>query len=540
MSGCKPLLIFKTNLKISKLPMINDKINTIKKIIQQTIKETLSQPLDRLTITVLAVVSVLIIMLLWNGSHTAPRVRDFTWQDKQIGADDISFILTFSRPMNRASVEENLKIEPILPGKFSWSGRRMSYRLLSPAPYGMSYQIKLEGAKDRFSSEEKEPVTIQPFKSKFRSRDQAFVYLGIQGEEKGRLILVNLSEQKPIPVVLTPKDLMVMDFKIYPEGDRILFSAIDRSDRNTNFLDQELYTVTTGINPDSPIDLQNPETETPKKQPAGKINKILDSKEYQNLQFDLSANGKIIIVQRVNKRNPGGDFGLWQITAGGKPQPLKNQPGGEFLITPDSNSIAIAQGQGIAILPLTPEAEPLDYLAKFGRVIAFTKDNSTAAMVKFNTDYTRSLFLVNNQGVEKEILKTTGSIISAQFDPLNQNLYCLLTQLIKGKNYQEQPFLAVIDLKSGKLTPLVVLPNQRDIQISLSPDGLAILFDQLITQPPLPTTPLEAPRTSDGRIITSSSLWLLPLTIPTPEDTTKLQPEQLPPELAGFRPKWLP
>lgn len=520
--------------------MFNNKITTIKQTIKQTIKEILAQPLDRLMITVMAIITALIIMLLWNGSHTAPRVRDFTWDNKQIGADDISFILTFSRPMDRASVEENLKIEPILPGKFSWSGRRMSYRLLSPAPFGMSYQIKLEGAKDRFSSEEKEPVTIQPFKSKFRSRDRAFVYLGIQGEEQGRLILVNLSDAKPIPVILTPKDLMVMDFKIYPEGDRILFSAIDRSTRDTNLLDQELYTITTGINIEAPIDTQNPETENKKPQPQGRITKILDSKEYQNLQFDLSANGKIIIVQRVNKRNPGGDFGLWQITEGGKPQPLKNQPGGEFVITPDSNSIAIAQGQGIAILPLTPAAQPLDYLAKFGRAIAFSKDNTAAAMIKFNTDYTRSLFLVNNQGVEKELLKTTGSIISAQFDPLNQTLYCLLTQLVKGKTYQEQPFLAAIDLKNGNLTPLLVLPNQRDIQISLSPDGLAILFDQLISQPPLPTTPLEAPRTSDGRIITSSSLWLLPITTLTPEDTTKLQPEQLPPELAGFRPKWLP
>jgi hypothetical protein len=67
----------------------------------------------------------------------------------------------------------------------------------------------------------------------------------------------------------------------------------------------------------------------------------------------------------------------------------------------------------------------------------------------------------------------------------------LLTQLIKGEEYQEEPFFASIDLKAANenkqtlVKPLVVLPNQRDIQMSLSPDGLALLFDQLGTRPPI-------------------------------------------------------
>jgi len=93
---------------------------------------------------------------------------------------------------------------------------------------------------------------------------------------------------------------------------------------------------------------------------------------------------------------------------------------------------------------------------------------------------------VTNQGVQKQLLRTTGSILNCQFDPLKPNLYCLLTQLLDGKTYQEQPYLTAIDLKTGKQTPLVVLPNQPDVEMSLAPDGLALLFDQVVTA----TTPL--------------------------------------------------
>jgi len=160
-------------------------------------------------------------------------------------------------------------------------------------------------------------------------------------------------------------------------------------------------------------------------------------------------------------------------------------------------------------------------------------------MVKFNSDYTRSLFLVTNQGVQKQLLRTTGSILSAQFNPTKQTLYCLLTQLMAGKTYQEQPYLAAIDLKTGKQTLLSALPQQRDVQWSLSPDGLALLFDQIVTAP----TSSQSNNSSThagGAAIATSRLWLLPLLPATSSEGSQpqLQPESLP--LPGFHPHWLP
>ncbi len=505
------------------------------------------QPLDRLALGLMVVLAVLIGLLLLSGDRSAPRVRQFSWQDRQVGAEDTAFTLSFSRPMDHTSVENNLQITPPLKGKFSWSGRRMAYTVAIPAPYGTAFQVKLTGARDRFTGEGANQITNQPFTGNFRSRDRAFAYIGVQGEEAGRLILYNLTQQKK--QVLTPANLEVMDFKPYPQSDRLLFAAIEKANQSLGPVEQKLYMVTTGIQvntPDAPDAQQQqqfwqlwPQTRS-QPQEAGKVDLVLDNQDYQNLKFDLSANGQVIVVQRVNRKNPS-EFGPWILRAGEAAQPLKTQqPGGDFLITPDSSSLAVAQGQGLAILPLQPEADPLDFLPKFGTVLSFSSDGTAAVMVKFNTDYTRSLFLVANPGVQKEILRTTGSILNAQFDPTNQILYCLLTNLIPGDTYEEEPYLAAIDLKQAKtlsrpapelVRPLVVLPNQRDIQVSLSADGLALLFDQVNRAKP------GVKGQKGGKTIADSRLWILPLP-GLPDNSTKIQPELLP--MAGVHPRWLP
>lgn len=80
------------------------------------------------------------------------------------------------------------------------------------------------------------------------------------------------------------------------------------------------------------------------------------------------------------------------------------------MITPDSNAIVIAQGQGLAVVPLNPEqaAQPLDFLPQFGMVLSFARNGAAATMVKFNADFTRSLFLVSNQGEQKRIAQNHG------------------------------------------------------------------------------------------------------------------------------------
>ncbi|OUC12497.1 MAG: hypothetical protein B0A82_22205 [Alkalinema sp. CACIAM 70d] len=493
-------------------------------------------PLDRLALALIAALVLVIGVLLFVGDRGAPKVREFSWQDREVGAVDTAFVLNFSRPMDHDSVAQNLKITPALPGRISWAGRRMVYTLNFPAPYGEGFQVQLQEAQDRFQQGTYH-AKMQPFSATFRTRDRVFAYLGTEGEEAGRIVLYNLTKEEKR--LLTPSNLMVFDFKPYPLADRILFSAGDRATATSPspnspvpLVEQKLYTVTTGLRVNAPVASDSQSSDLPYSPgDAGQVLEVLDNQDYQNLKFDLSPDGRTIVVQRVSRKNQG-QSEPWVLRSGQAPAPIKlEQPGGDFLITADSQSLILTQGEGLSVLPLQEGAEAPSFLPKFGNVLGLARDNTAAAMVKFNKNYTRSLFLVTSQG-EKEILQTTGSILSAAFDPTKQLLYCLLTELLPGETYQEQPYLAAIDLKAAQtaanpneaLYPLLKLPNQREVKVSLAPDGVALLFDQPVTS-----------NAQEGQTVQAGPLWLLPL---ASDPKQALEPQALP--FTGIRPQWLP
>jgi hypothetical protein len=486
-----------------------------------------SQPIDRYAIGVIVVLSVMIAVLLWAGDRTAPQVRDFSWQGQKIDATNISFALTFNRPMDRDSVEKNLKFEPPLAGKISWSSRRMSYTPLAPAIYGKSYTVKLEDAYDRFSSEISKKKPVAPFVGSFSTPNPYLAYIGLQAEEQGRLIIYD--PQKKERKILTPAELKVLDFRIYPDRQKILFGAINASDQS--LIDQKLYTVTTGI------DAEDKLTKVPQ------LQTILGNEDFQNFKFDLSSDGRNILVQRLSRQQIG-LYGLWLIQGNQSPKPLENQPGGDFMFTPDSSAVAIAQGEGVAILPLESQAAPLDFLPRFGTVLSFGRSGIKAATIKFNKDYTRSLYLVNNQGLQKELTKINGSILGAQFDPQEQTLYCLLTDVEQdmAKNiFLEKPYLAAINLESAQLQRLLELPPQREIQFKVAPDGQSILLNSAIPNAE-PSASSSTPDDSaqGSRTLRSPQVSTQLIVLPIKNDQSNFlpQPEVLP--IFGTSPRWFP
>lgn len=487
-------------------------------------------PLDRVAITVMVILTALISFIILGGDHTVPMVRDFNWQNKQVGIEDTAFILSFNRTMDWSKVEDHLAVTPNLSGKLSWSGRRLAYTLTDSIPYGTEFQVQLSQVEEASRSPNAQPKVMQPFSGTFRSRDRAYVYIGVNGEESGRLILKNLTQDQK--TVLTPADLVVTEFKPYPYGDRILFSATAKNIASGGNFDPQLYTVTTGLQANPP------DLDSGPQKPAGEIEQVVDNQQYQILKFDLAADGSRIVIQRAPKDGAAlGQVSLWQLPAGQSIQLLENVQGGDFLIAPDSRSLVIAQGQGLAILPLDGSVndQPLEFLPKFGMVLSFASDGSAATMVKFNPDFTRSLFLVTTQGQQTELLKTTGSIIKAIFGPKKQLLYCLLTQVGSGEEYIEIPYLATIDLATQKETRLLNLPNQRDTSMALAPDGSALLFDQAIeaNSEKIEASPenTEIVQTNQGNSVTTSNLWILPL------DSSQQQPYSVG---SGINPQWLP
>jgi len=499
-------------------------------------------PLDRVARVLMGGLLVAAVLLILLGDHATARVQQFSWQAHTVGASDRAFVITFTRPMSPESVEANLTITPDLPGRISWAGRRMAYTLDIPIPYGQTFEITLPEARDRFTdASASDTSNFEAFTGSFQSRDRIMAYIGTQGEEEGRLVLVNFT-QGGDPIILTPPDLTVLNFEPYPLGDRILFSAAKTADIDTGTLTPTLYTVATGLTPNPPADLQRT-ADTVSVAPAeqGTLTPVLAQDGYQNLAFDLSSNGRLIVVQRVNQTNPS-DFGPWVVPESGEPRPLETEPGGEFLIGPDNQTLLMLQGQGTAIIPLEPtsedaaiaEADPLNFLPEFGRVFDISSDGSAAAMVDFNQNnpdrrFTETLVVVTNDGDETDLLDATGAILDAQFDPSNRVLYVLASDLLPGADYREQPFLAAVNLEQQETTRLLTLPAQSRVTLSVAPDGLAALLE---VSAPVPAAPDRF----------SVRTLLLPLFNTSEERlagiATPNQPQELP--YRGVLPQWFP
>ncbi|NJN76541.1 MAG: hypothetical protein HC796_10615 [Synechococcaceae cyanobacterium RL_1_2] len=363
---------------------------------------------------------------------------------------------------------------------------------------------------------------MKPWATTFKTPDRRFAYIGV-GEEDGQLILHNLTQQQK--TILTTPDLVVTDFEFYPGGNKVLFSAFKTGE--LGLTENRLYSVELNENN---LD-----------ESAKSLTLVLDNEEYQNLGFRLSPDGKRIVAQRLNRKDPG-DFGLFLLSADGIIESLENASGGEFLITPDGNNLAVSQGQGIALLPLVPDSEPLEFLPKFGRILDFSQDGRKAAMVNFNQDNpelrdTTSLVVVNNQGGQQELFNTPGSIVRCDFTPTGSKLYCIITEVrVSNGEYLEQPFLAEVNLADQEVIKLLELENFQDTKLSISPDGLGLILDRIISTPE--TNTAGKMRTNAGETIIGSQIWLVLI---SPNASSKeVEPELQELPLMGIKPQWLP
>ncbi|MBD2103327.1 Ig-like domain-containing protein [Leptolyngbya sp. FACHB-261] len=472
------------------------------------------QPLDRAVAIAVLILLVLTGLLLFGGDQTAPQVRTFSWSGRQLSKTDVAMTFDFNRPMNTKSVADQLRFEPALPGRLSWAGRRMAYTPDLPPQAGTEYQVRLTQAQDRFGR-----AMARPFESQFSTPTPRLLYLSIAAENAGRLMRYDFATAQTTAV--TPPNLVVSDFKPYPDGKRVLFSAAERTaaQQGTDYNQLQLYQ----------IDLE-----------TGQLSLQLDSRDYQLLRFALSPDGKAIVVQRFDRKtqqpqldqpiaNAQSSLGLW-LQREGDPQwsLISNQATGEFLITPDSSALIIAQGQGQTIFPLTPKAKALEFLPRFGTVLNFAADGTQAAMVQFNPDYTRDLFLVSTAGQPRKLLHSEGNFKTCEFNLNRTTLYCVVTRVV-GKGYDEYPALVAIDLKTGQLQTLLELNERTDLNFNLAPDQRSLLYDRVSLAAGISQGVV---RSLQGEPIAVGEIWQLPL---KPEPS-----EPIPLKLLGIRPLWLP
>ncbi|MGB7416323.1 MAG: hypothetical protein WA902_19120 [Thermosynechococcaceae cyanobacterium] len=471
------------------------------------------QPLDRVALLSILFLTVLMGLLLWSGDRTYPKVRNFSWQNQQVGINDTAFVLAFNRPMNWESVAANLSIKPPLPGKLSWSGRRLAYTLTQPIPYGQTFQLELDQA-TAAQAGQTQPRVMQPFRQPFHSRDLAFVYLGIAGPENGRLALKNLTQKTQ--QLLTPPNLTVLKFKVDSSYERVLFTALDRTDPTQTIFEASLYTAS----------LKKP----------GNIQLLLDNAAAQILKFDVTPDGRTTVVQRYG-REKDRTISLSILAEDGSIRQVANKKvDGDFVITPDGQTAAVSQNQGVNIVSLVPDAppQPVRFLPQFNHALSFARDGTAALMVKENEDATQSLFWVPNEGTEQQLLTTAGDFFDAQLDPNTQTVYCLYSEFNPDANFRSDLQLNAISLKTGSRQVLKTFPGQATGHLSLAPDYLGLLFEEIsITDQIHPSVV----RNIVGQTITDSKLWLLPLTAEAKSPQPMIKSRIV---ASGIQPAWIP
>ena len=146
---------------------------------------------------------------------------------------------------------------------------------------------------------------------------------------------------------------------------------------------------------------------------------------------------------------------------------------------------------------------------------------------------------------KKLLLQTDGNIVSAQFNEDNELLYCLVNRLVVegDTNYLVMPYLTAINIKTGQAKKLIEMPPQPEITVSLSPDGLAILFDEMLVSDQQQNDQDRQAESSEDETLMEAThrLWLLPL-FSTLEERLLDNPIPLPAtelEIAGRQPMWL-
>nr|MDJ0719563.1 hypothetical protein [Prochloraceae cyanobacterium] len=213
--------------------------------------------------------------------------------------------------------------------------------------------------------------------------------------------------------------------------------------------------------------------------------------------------------------------------------------GNKFLLAPDGQKLAVIQKQGVVIVPLTEAlGGSSQFLPNYTDAIGFSADGESILTVGENQDYTRSLFLVSKEGLEKELFRTVGTIDQCLFEPRQQReLYCLTTNLVPTPSgYEQEPSLSAIDLETGQDSPILALTNYKEVNLSMSADGLSLLFDQIVTTN---STPNELVLTDSGKAISAGNIWILSLSSLQSEDNPEIlyPPQAL---ISGFKPRWVP
>ncbi|MEN9253067.1 MAG: hypothetical protein Q6L58_11590 [Thermostichales cyanobacterium BF3_bins_165] len=425
---------------------------------------------------------VVVAGVLLSGLHTIPQVRGWNWDPHWVTAGERVLFLRFNRVMDPESVAAGWQTDPALPGRWHAQGQTLAYTLTEPVRYDQTYTLTLRSARDQ----EGYPLG-RVWQQQFRTPPRHWVTLSApQGQ------LLQVTGQGTTITPLTPGSWQVQEMAA--GGPTVAFLTKDG-----------LYTWQ-----------------------RGRIRRRWDQPQ-SLLQFRLAPDGTLLLADRLHPNQPGVSY-LWHLNLQSwfpRWQPLESIAGADFLITPDNSSILISQGQGISLIPLQGSPTDIAFLARYGQALAVKTDGTAAAMVAFQPDYERALWIVTNTGEHLPVFAADGSIRQVLFHPVQPVIYSVVS-IRDPQTLAESPVLLAINWETGLMTEIANGTNDQEIQADLAPDG-AILLYSLMTH-----GTAGIPRSPSGQPVSSAQTFWVPI-----EDNgdPHLPPQDL--GIPGAGVKWL-
>jgi Tol biopolymer transport system component len=404
--------------------------------------------------------------MLLLGDQTKPQVKNSNLTDQKLRPEKAQMLFTFNRPMDRASIQRGFTLNPPVMGKFSWSGKRFAFTPASPLVYGQKYDLRVTG-KDQIGK------AMVPFKSTITTPARKFFYIGTEGSEKDHLIAVDFDFDRKQQQQLTPDNQIVLKFIPHPDGNKLYYLAFRPEDK-TGLSEQDYQSL---------YEVKFAQPDKPSSQA------IADFKQWSNIDFTLSPDGKNLLIQRLKKSSTP-EFGLWLLDTSESNldwQPFYySQLSGAISFTPDSGALAGIDSGGLVIAPLSTEKrnkpQP-EFITGYAQFFDFSADGQSALVSRYTAAFRSELVILRTNGQVRKLI-TTGAILSqAKFDPLGQYIYVILLFEPKRVEDREHYQLVRFDLKTGKQKELW---NQMDRNLNafdLSPDGKYILAEHAKSVP---------------------------------------------------------
>lgn len=371
--------------------------------------------------------------------------------------------LQFSEPMDRATVEQRLRLEPPVDGAFSWTGSTMLFRPDAPLEPGGSYTVILEqGAQSQEGR-----LVLSEYRYDFAVAQPRIAFLSPADSMPQNIWLASINDPASAEqITFSPSG--IYDFGVSPDGSQIAFA-----ERNT----------LTGTSDIKLLDLSN-----------GGITQLTNCQESDCTSPVWRPDGRAIAYNRVDFNTVPGSEGnaaptrVWlldlttvpvttrplfadlqilghspQWSADGQRISVYNRDEGILIYDFASNNIAVVPSRGGSSGALSPD----------GMRVAYTE------LTIIEGQQTRSyLQLADLESQELRLLSRPEDPIldeRAEFHPDGSVL--AIARRYQDERYTRGPQIYLMDPDDGSVEPLTDDPRYANFFFSWDPTG-----DRLLVQ----------------------------------------------------------